>query len=821
MTEKIAPNQYDPRRVEAHWQGVWNEQRTWEVSNSPAPGGKSAYVLEMLPYTSGEPHVGHLKNYSVGDAVAHFLRRQGYYVLHPMGYDAFGLPAENHAIRTGQHPRVSTEASLASFREQFKQWGVSIDWTREVSTHEPSYYRWTQWIFLQLLKAGLAYRKQSAVNWCPTDATVLANEQVVDGGCERCGTPVELKQLEQWFFRITDYAERLLGDLGGLDWPEHVKTMQRTWIGRSAGAEVVFREAESEGEIKVFTTRPDTVFGVSFIALSPEHPELERFVADSQADAVREYVNAARRAGHSDRGNEQRPKTGVLSGVHMVHPFTGEKIPVVVADYVLMEYGSGAVMGVPAHDERDFGLAEALGLPIVPVIGRPDGEETELPFTGRGVAVNSGAFDGLPSDEAATRIVAALAENGQGESVVSYKLRDWLVSRQRYWGCPIPVVYCDGCGIVPVPEEQLPVELPDIEDFAPKGKSPLAAAEDWVRTQCPDCGGPARRETDTMDTFVDSSWYYLRYCDARNDQAPWSQEAVQAWMPVNQYIGGVEHAILHLLYSRFLCKALADLDLLPVQEPFGTLFTQGMITRDGAKMSKSKGNVVSPRTIVEKYGADTARAYILFMAPPEAGGDWSDEGLEGVYRFFKRVWRYTETIEAAEGEVIGAAADPERDLALRRKTAWAITKVTEDMSGRYAFNTAIAALMSLSNECSRALQDGVSTDVAREAVSTLASLLQPFAPHIASDVYWRLTGKYVWQDPWPTADEELLRTETVTLVVKVNAKGRTELTVPAEASVEQIEEAAKNLPVVQEAAKGRTVKRVIVVPGRLVNVLVD
>ncbi|WP_255950133.1 leucine--tRNA ligase [Streptomyces odontomachi] len=820
MTEVTPPPSFDPRAIEAHWQNVWREERSWEVSNSHA-ADKRAYVLEMLPYTSGEPHVGHLKNYAVGDAVAHFLRRQGYYVLHPMGFDAFGLPAENHAIRTNKHPRLSTDESIASFREQFKQWGISIDWSREVSTHQPEYYRWTQWIFLQLYKHGLAYRKRSAVNWCPQDATVLANEQVVDGHCERCGTLVELKQLEQWFFKITDYADRLLRDLDGLDWPEHVKTMQRAWIGRSEGAGVTFRIAEPAQEVRVFTTRPDTLFGVTFLAISPEHPDLDKLTEGTEQEAaVREYVNAARRAGHAERGNEDRPKTGVLTGRHAIHPLSGQEIPIVVADYVLMEYGTGAVMGVPAHDERDFQLAEVMGLPIRSVIALADGSEPELPFSGHGSAVNSGDFDGRPSREAAAGITERLAETDQGEAVVSYKLRDWLLSRQRYWGCPIPMVYCDDCGLVPVPEDQLPVRLPDIEDYAPKGKSPLAAAEDWVRTECPQCGGAARRETDTMDTFVDSSWYYMRYCDPKNDTAPWSQEAMQAWMPVDQYIGGVEHAILHLLYARFLVKALADFGHLPVQEPFAKLFTQGMITKDGAKMSKSKGNVVSPRTIIEEFGSDTARCYVLFMGPPDQGADWSDEGMGGVHRFFRRLWRYTDEITGTDAEVIGKAEDPERDLALRRATARATVKVTEDMSGKYAFNTAIAALMSLSNDCSKALQDGIRRDTAVEAVSTLASLLLPFAPHLSSEVYFRLTGKQVWKEPWPVADTSLLQVSTIELIVQVNAKTRGRISVPADASEDVVRETVAGTDLVQREVGDRAIKRIIVVPGRLVNVVV-
>ncbi|MFD7548355.1 class I tRNA ligase family protein [Streptomyces sp. NPDC059816] len=534
--------------------------------------------------------------------------------------------------------------------------------------------------------------------------------------------------------------------------------MQRARIGRSEGASVAFRCAEVENRIRVFTTRPDTLYGATFLAVSPEYPDLDRLVEGTPRQAaVREYANAARRAGHADRGNDERPKTGVLTGRHAIHPLTGNKIPVVVTDYVLMEYGTGAIMGVPAHDVRDFDFAEALGLPIQPVIALDDGTTPELPFVGEGVAINSAEFDGASSRDAATGVVAKLAELEQGEEVVSYKLRDWLLSRQRYWGCPM---------------------------------------------------------------FVDSSWYYLRYCDANNGSEPWSQEAMRAWMPVDKYIGGVEHAILHLLYSRFLCKALADLGHLPVEESFGKLFTQGMITKDGAKMSKSKGNVVSPRTIVEKYGADTARCYVLFMGPPEHGADWSDEGLEGVYRFFKRVWRYTDAITGADSDFIGKAPDSERDLALRRKTAGAIQKVTEDMSGRFAFNTAIAALMALSNDCSKALQDGIAKETVTEVVSTLASLLLPFAPHMSSEIYHRLTGKRVWEEPWPVADESLLRSETIDLIVQVNAKTRGQLSVPADASEEEIRQAVQAFPVVQAEAAGRSIKRIIVVPGRLANVLI-
>src|ERR687897_1150904 len=598
LTALMSEHRYDPTTIEPKWQAVWEEEQTWHVGNDDEAGRPKSYVLEMLPYPSGEPHMGHLKNYAVGDAVAHFHRRTGRRVLHPMGYDAFGLPAENHAIKTGEHPRDSTAQSIAQFQQQFREWGISIDWSREFATSEPRYYRWTQWIFLRLFERGLAYRKEAAVNWCPKDATVLANEQVIDGRCERCGTPVEARQLEQWFFRITDYADRLLDDLAGIDWPEHVVTMQRNWIGRSEGAEVTFRCEEL--------------------------------------------------------------------GRTVTNPVNGEQIPMFVADYVLMEYGTGAIMAVPAHDERDFAFAQTFGLEIRRVIDNGG----ELPDPGDGPLVNSDPrFDGKDNREAFTGIVDWLDREGRGHRSVNYRLRDWLLSRQRYWGCPIPIVHCPSCGLVPVPDDQLPVLLPDVTDYKPQGRSPPAAAEDWVATTCPGCGAPARRETDTMDTFVDSSWYFLRYCDASNDEAPWDPEVLARWAPVDQYIGGVEHAILHLLYARFFVKAFADMGLLSVQEPFKALFTQGMITRDGAKMSKSKGNVISPTAYVERYGADTARCYILFLGPPAQDADWSDSGVGGVHRFLSRVWRLAAAVRplGMQAEAFDAGATQGDALELVRK----------------------------------------------------------------------------------------------------------------------------------------------------------
>jgi leucyl-tRNA synthetase len=843
---------YEPQEIEPRWQALWAAERTWEVRNdgeagaTPKPdagaagvgGAPKSYVLEMLPYPSGEPHIGHLKCYALGDAIAHFHRRLGRRVLHPMGYDSFGLPAENHAIKTGVHPRESIAASIASFQRQFHTWGISIDWSRELATHEPRYYRWTQWIFLQLLQAGLAYRKEAAVKWCPNDQTVLANEQVVDGHCERCGALVEVRQLEQWFLRITDYAERLLGDLEGIDWPLHVKTMQRNWIGRSEGAEVTFHCAELAVDYPVFTTRPDTLFGATFFVMAPEHPDVLRLAQGTAFEAqVRDYINHALTETSEERSSAERPKTGVPLGRTVTNPVNGEQIPMYVADYVLMEYGTGAIMAVPAHDERDHAFAVAHDLPIRRVIEGGEG----LPYTGDGPLVSSHPdFDGVHNREALSAIVAWLDREGKGHASVNYRLRDWLISRQRYWGCPIPVVYCESCGMVSVPEADLPVELPDIEDYAPQGRSPLAAAEEWVNTTCPACQGPARRETDTMDTFVDSSWYFLRYCDAANDQAAWDPAALRQWMPVDQYIGGVEHAILHLLYARFFTKALADLGHLSFQEPFQALFTQGMVTKDGAKMSKSKGNVVSPASIVSRLGADTARCYILFVGPPDQDADWSDEGVEGVHRFLARLWRLAvETAErgreheqerenergreqaheeAGGGGGGGGAGSRDAETGLLRKTHWAIDKVSGDLR-RFAFNTAIAAVMELLNECSR-LRDEVPVGTQRFALSAAASLLFPFAPHVCADIYDRLTGERVWEQPWPQADPSLLESDVYELVCQVNGKLRDRVQAATDASPEELKELCRAAPNVQAHLDGKEILKEVVVPGKLVNLVV-
>jgi leucyl-tRNA synthetase len=816
MTER----RYDPRVIEPKWQAVWERERTWEVTNEEAEDAETSYVLEMLPYPSGEPHMGHLKNYAVGDAVAHFHRRNGRLVLHPMGYDAFGLPAENNAIKTGEHPRISTQKSIEQFQREFRSWGVSFDWSREFGTHEPRYYRWTQWIFLKLFERGLAYRKEAAVNWCPKDATVLANEQVIDGRCERCGTPVIARQLEQWFFRITDYADRLLDDLETIDWPSHVVTMQRNWIGRSEGAEVTFACPEIGVEYSVFTTRPDTLFGATFFVMAPEHPDVMRLAEGTEHEqAVREYINRTLTETSEERSDTDRPKTGVPLGRTVINPVNGERIPMFVADYALMEYGTGALMAVPAHDARDYDFAKTFGLPIRRVVS--GGEE--LPYVGDGTIVHSRPdFDGLHNREALELIVDWLDKQGKGHRSINYRLRDWLLSRQRYWGCPIPIVYCDRDGIVPVPEDQLPVELPEIEDFAPRGRSPLAAAEDWVNTTCPRCGGPARRETDTMDTFVDSSWYFLRYCDPHNDRAPFDRHAVDLWMPVDQYIGGVEHAILHLMYARFFVKAMADMDLLETQEPFKALFTQGMITRDGAKMSKSKGNMISPVPYVERYGADTARCYILFIGPPDHDADWTDKGVEGVHRFLGRLWRLGADVAEETGRQVplGPLDEPQGDdLELMRKAHWAIDKVSNDMAGRFAFNTAIAAVMELVNEAYRH-RERVHPATLHFATATAASLIFPFAPHTGADVYEMLTGDRVWEQPWPAADLSLLERDLVEIVVQVNGRLRDRMQAPATTARDELEELARERPKVQSHLDGKDVVKVVAVPGRLVNFVV-
>jgi leucyl-tRNA synthetase len=816
---------YDPAAVEARWQETWERERVFENPN-PAPGDDTSrlvYVLEMLPYPSGELHMGHVKNYTMGDVVTLFRRRHGDRVMHPMGYDAFGLPAENAAIRTGRHPAESTRENIAAIRRQMRRMGWSIDWARELNTSDPSYYRWTQWIFLRLCEAGLAYRRAAAVKWCPVDQTVLANEQVIDGRCERCGSEVEARNLEQWFFKITDYADRLLDDLAEVSWPERVVTMQRNWIGRSEGAEVVFRLDGSDVDLPVFTTRPDTLFGATFFVVAPEHPlALELARGTEHETAVAEYVARTAAKSAVERAAD-REKTGVFTGRHVVNPVNDARIPVWIADYVLMEYGTGAIMAVPAHDERDFEFARAFGLDVVQVVrprdGEGDAEAAYVAHTGDEVLVNSGRFDGLPAPEGKAAITAWLEEHGRGRATVAYRLRDWLLSRQRYWGCPIPIVHCDGCGVVPVPDDQLPVLLPYVEDYAPKGRSPLAGAEDWVSTTCPRCGEPARRETDTMDTFVDSSWYYMRYADPHNEARPFDREMVDAWLPVDQYIGGVEHAVLHLMYARFYTKALYDLGHVGFTEPFANLFTQGMIYYLGAKMAKSKGNVVSPDDMIGRYGADTVRMYSLFLGPPDQDAEWFDGGVAGCYRFLARLWRLVNESVAERGPGIPDSAPAEGPgAALVRKTHWAIDKVTRDVGERFAFNTAQSALHELVKDVQEA--EDATPEQRRFALASAVSLIHPYAPHLACELWERMGGERLWEAPWPVADPALLVADQVTYAVQVSGKLRGSVAVDAAADQAAVLAAARTVPNVQTHLDGREVVKEIVVPGRLVNFVV-
>jgi leucyl-tRNA synthetase len=814
---------YEPKKIEAKWQDVWERERAFVVPNpeTPEPGDdRKTYVLEMLPYPSGELHMGHVLNYTLGDVVAHLRRRRGYTVLRPIGYDAFGLPAENAAIKEGRHPRDVTNRNIAAIREQMKRMGWSIDWSRELSTAEPEYYRWTQWLFLKFFAEDLAYRREAFVNWCPNDQTVLANEQVIDGHCERCGWEVEARSLEQWFFRITAYADRLLEEMSLLEsWPERVLTMQRNWIGRSEGAEVVFRIEELDIDIPVFTTRPDTLFGSTFFVLAPEHPLVPRLAQGTPHEQeVLEYARHAAARPAVERADPEEEKTGVFTGHFVTNPVNDNRLPVWVSDYVLMEYGTGAIMGVPAHDERDYAFAKRYELPIKPVVMPADGEVEEgtafVGHSGDEKLIDSAQFSGMSSTEAKEAIVEWLESRGRGRPAVSYRLRDWLLSRQRYWGCPIPILYCDECGMVPVPEEDLPVLLPEVEEYMPKGRSPLAAAEEWVNTTCPQCGGKARRETDTMDTFVDSSWYYLRYCDPRNDHAPFDRPMVDYWLPVNQYIGGIEHAILHLLYARFFTKVMYDLGIVGFREPFARLFNQGMLHYHGAKMSKSKGNIIAPDAYVEQFGAEAVRLYVLFMGPAEADKEWQDAGIEGMFRFLGRLWRLG--LEVAGGEPNGVPASG--PLVLRAHET--IAKVTDDIERRFQFNTPIAAVMELVNDVYHAKDDPAQAAEVRFATETAVSLIQPYVPHLSEELWERLGHERLWRTPWPEADRSLLERKTFELVVQVNGRVRDRVEVPVDLSEDDLVVRAKELPRIQPYVDGKDVKKAVVVPGRLVNLVV-
>ncbi|MBT9171662.1 MAG: Leucine--tRNA ligase [Syntrophomonadaceae bacterium] len=823
--------EYHPQQTEAKWQKYWQENNFYRTDEQ---GRKKYYVLEMFPYPSGRLHMGHMRVYTIGDVLARFLRMRGYSVLHPMGWDAFGLPAENAAIEHHVHPAEWTYANIEAMKKQQKALGLSYDWDREVTTCAPDYYRWTQWLFLLFFKRGLAYRKKATVNWCPRCETVLANEQVEAGGCWRCGEEVATKELEQWFLRITDYAERLLEDLKLLSgWPERVRVMQENWIGKSTGAQISFPVRGSDRRVEVFTTRPDTLFGVTYLVLAAEHPlsaELSR--GTPQEDAVRAFVERTRKLSEVTRVSAEMVKEGVFTGAFCRNPLSGEEVPLLVGNYVLMGYGSGAVMGVPAHDQRDFEFAKKYGLPVRVVI-TPAGrllrpEEMTEAYEDEGVLLNSERFDGLPSTEARDAITVRLAENGFGGPRVTYRLRDWLISRQRYWGAPIPIIYCAACGPVAVPEKDLPVELPRDVIFQPGGQSPLSSHAAFLQAKCPACGGPGRRETDTMDTFICSSWYYFRYADAKNDRAPFSLAQSDAWLPVDQYIGGIEHAILHLLYSRFFTKVLHDAGLTGATEPFTRLLAQGMVNKDGAKMSKSKGNVVSPDEIIARYGADTGRLFILFAAPPEKDLDWSDRGVEGCSRFLKRVFRlverYADLVREQTGEDRLAVEPGAAVTDLRRAVHAALKKVTEDIEERFNFNTAISAIMEAVNALygySAEKGDGVHGAVLAECLELLVLMLAPFAPHLAEELWGRLgfTGSVHLQS-WPAVDASALAVADVEIVVQINGKVRGRLTVPAGLTQEAMLEQAFSDNRIALLVAGRELLKAVAVPDKLVNLVV-
>jgi len=809
---------YDAQRIEMKWRERWERIPLYRAEADPAR--PKYYVLEMLPYPSGTLHMGHLRNYTIGDAVARYKRMRGFNVLHPMGWDAFGLPAENAAIERGLHPREWTLRNIAEMTRTLRRYAFSYDWSREISTCEPEYYRWNQWFFLKMLERGLAYRKKSLVNWCPECATVLANEQVVDGCCWRHPrTPVEQRDLEQWFLKTTAYAEQLLEDIRQLEglWPERVLAMQRNWIGRSEGAEIVFR-LEDGRAIPVFTTRVDTIFGATCVLLAPEHPLTAELVDGAGRLRVKAMMDS-----RAQKQLAEFDKEGVFTGRYAVNPYNGERLPVWVANFVLMEYGAGAVMAVPAHDQRDFEFCRKYGIEIRPVI-RPAGGELaraallEEAFVEDGVLENSGEFSGLPSEEARRRMTAKAEREGFGKAAVTYRLKDWGISRQRYWGTPIPVIHCPQCGIVPVPENQLPVPLPLNVRITGRGRSPLESVPEFVQAACPRCTAPARRETDTMDTFVDSSWYFYRYCDPRNDRLPYDPELIAYWFPIDQYIGGIEHAILHLIYSRFFCKVMRDIGLIRHDEPVRSLFTQGMVLKDGAAMSKSRGNVVGADELADRYGADTGRLFVLFAAPPEKELEWQDAGVEGMHRFLARTYRFL-TRNAGRARS-GAAGQAEADRRALRKLHQTVRKVTQDLESRWHFNTSIAAVMELMNEL-HALEDRLSGSVLQQALEKVTLMLAPFVPYLAEEL-WEELGRQgpVFQQPWPDYDQELAREEEAEIVVQVNGRVRSRIRAAFGASREELERRALEDDKIQGFLKGKQLVKVVVVPDKLVNVVV-
>ncbi len=834
----IAMEGYKASELEPKWQFYWQQNNFYRAERDPAQ--KKYYVLEMFPYPSGKLHMGHMRVYSIGDVLARFLRMRGFNVIHPMGWDAFGLPAENAAKQRGADPGEWTAANVKLMKEQMGALGLSYDWKREVATCSPDYYRWNQWLFLLFYKNGLAYKKKSPVNWCPSCQTVLANEQVVDGACWRCGSEVSWKELEQWFLKITDYAERLLDDLSLLKgWPEKVKIMQENWIGRSQGTDIVFTVKETGDRLEVFTTRPDTLFGVTYMVLAPEHPLLSKLIAGNPREQeIKDFVQRIRRESEMTRTSAETEKIGLFTGAAAINPINGEEVPILVGNYVLMSYGTGAVMGVPSHDQRDFLFATEYGLPVRVVVNPPGEDLTAAPlqeaYEGNGTLVNSGEFNGLPNGEGQQAITDWLIKHDCGGYRVRYRLRDWLISRQRYWGTPIPIVYCPQCGPLPVPEEELPVLLPAGLDLTGTKQSPLLESDDFVMARCPQCGGPARRETDTMDTFFCSSWYYLRYADPQQEQAPFDKKEVDYWLPVDQYIGGIEHAVMHLLYSRFFTKFFFDQGMVEIVEPFQRLLAQGMVYKDGAKMSKSLGNVVTPDEIIDRYGADTGRLFILFAAPPERDLDWNEQGVDGCFRFLRRVWRLFQQ-NAALYSGKAAAGDMPPDLPsfgqaeeeLRRTLHYTIKKVTVDIEERFNFNTAISAIMELVNAVYGYFNATGSSErenfapLLRQVLENIILLLAPFAPHIAEEL-WHKCGfkESVHLQKWPVYEERFLQVEETEIVIQVNGKVRgrmlVSIDIPEETLLAMACRHEKVLPYLQD----KKVVKTILVPGKLVNIVV-
>lgn len=816
---------YIPQNIEKKWQKIWHDTNAFETHFDL--GKKKYYILEMFPYPSGNLHMGHVRNYSIGDVVARFKKMQGFNVIHPMGFDAFGMPAENAAIQHGIAPAKWTYSNIENMTRQQKELGLSYDWNREVLTCREDYYKHTQKIFNMFYEKGLAYKKEAKVNWCEKCHTVLANEQVEEGKCWRCKTPVIKKGLSQWFFKITDYADRLLADLDKLPgWPERVKTMQRNWIGRSTGTQFSFTVEGMDEKILVYTTRVDTVYGVTYMVLAPEHPLVEKLIAHNpEKDKLEAFIFEMKNQNDLARTSEDAPKLGMPTGSYAIHPLTGERIPIWIANYVLYEYGTGAVMAVPEGDQRDWEFAKKYKLPIRMVIQNKEHDlvldNMEQSYDEDGYLVNSGEFDGLTSAEARQKITEKLEKMGIGEGKVNYRLRDWLISRQRYWGCPIPVVYCPTCGTVLVPDDELPVKLPEDVDFVTDATSPLETNKEFLYCRCPKCGGDAKRETDTMDTFIDSSWYFLRYCDPKNDKIPFDKEKCDYWMQVDQYIGGIEHAILHLLYARFFTKVLHDAGMVTASEPFENLLCQGMVLKDGGKMSKSVGNVVSPEEIVSQYGADTARLFILFAAPPEKDLEWSERGVEGSYRFLKRVWSIVGTYHQLALHDNSLSKD---ELALRRKLHQTIAKVTEDLDGKFAFNTAISAIMELVNDMYKFAEahKEINANLKTEVLRNLLILLAPFVPHIIEELWQTLhaSEKSVHEASWPVVDSSALVVDTVEIAVQVNGKLRATMEVSVSLQNNELEEKAKQLPVVQKFIEGKTIVKCIVIPKRIVNIVV-